>query len=128
MTLRGIISDGRFESDSCALLRKPNFFGDSIEEDEAAPYGGDYKWLCHIGNNMEQMYPLAYLQHMSMCRTMDWELVGPIFEVTLGKIGASEAFTVSNRRDVLGCNLAWLELNNQQERLPNLQPPLSDNS
>ena len=44
LTLRKIISDGRFESDSCALLRKPDFFfSDSIEEDEAALYDGDYK-------------------------------------------------------------------------------------
>ena len=36
LTLREIISDSRFESDSRALLRKPDFFfGDSIEEDEA---------------------------------------------------------------------------------------------
>ena len=47
LTLREIIFDGQFESDSRALLRKPDFFfGDSIEEDEAALYNGDYKWLC----------------------------------------------------------------------------------
>ena len=34
---------------------------------------------------MEQMYPLAYLQHMSVCRMMDWDLVKPIFVVSLGK-------------------------------------------
>ena len=73
LTLRKIISDGRFESDSCALLRKPDFFGDSIEKDENDFYDGDYKWLRQIDNrrfflpNMEQMYPLAYLQHMSVC-------------------------------------------------------------
>jgi len=68
LNLREIISDGRFKSDSRALLRKPNFFfGDSIDEDEAAFYNGDYKWLCQVGNkrfflpNMERMYPLAYL-------------------------------------------------------------------
>jgi len=79
LTLREIISDGRFESNSRALLRKPEFFfGDSIEEDEAALYDGDYKWLRQIGNmrfflpNMERMYPLAYLQHISVCQTMDW--------------------------------------------------------
>jgi len=33
---------------------------------------------------------------------MDWELVRPISGVTLGKIGAREAFTVSHGRDVLG--------------------------
>jgi len=78
LALQKIIYDGRIELDSCALLRKPGyFFSDSIEEDEAALYEGDYKWLCQIGNrrfflpNMEQMYPLAHLQHMSVCRTMD---------------------------------------------------------
>jgi len=64
LTLREIISDGRFESDSCALLRKPDFFfGNSIEEDEVIFYDKDYKWLRQIGNmrfflpNMERMYP-----------------------------------------------------------------------
>jgi len=34
LTLRELLSDGRFESDSHSLLRKPNlFFGDSIDED-----------------------------------------------------------------------------------------------
>ena len=33
---------------------------------------------------------------------MDWELVRPIYGVTLGKIGAHEAFTVGHGRDVLG--------------------------
>jgi len=109
LTLQEIISDGRFKSDSRALLRKLDlFFGDSIEEDEPAFCDGDYKWLCQIGNrrfflpNMEQMYPLAYLQHMSMRRTMDWKLVKPIFRVSLGKIGARRAFTVGHGRDVLG--------------------------
>ena len=68
LTLWEIISVGRFKFDSHALLRKPDFFfGDSIEEDEAILYDGDYKWLCQISNrrfflpNMERMYPLAYL-------------------------------------------------------------------
>jgi len=52
--------------------------------------------------NIERVYPLAYLQHMSVCQTMDWELVKPISRVTLDKIGAREAFTVSHGRDVLG--------------------------
>ena len=53
LTLWEIISDSRFESDSHALLRKPDFlFDDSIEEDEAILilYDGDYKWLRQIGN------------------------------------------------------------------------------
>ena len=64
LTLQEIISDSQFESDSHALLSKPDFFfGDSIEEDEAALYDGDYIWLRQIGNrrffllNMERMYP-----------------------------------------------------------------------
>jgi len=51
---------------------------------------------------MERKHPLAYMQHMSVCQTMDWELVRPISGVTLGKIGAHEAFTVGHGRDVLG--------------------------
>ena len=51
---------------------------------------------------MEQMYPFAYLQHMSVCQTMNWELVKPISRVCLGKIGAREAFTIGHGRDVLG--------------------------
>ena len=91
-----------------ALLRKPDFFGDSIEEDEVALYDGDYKWLRQIGSrrfylpNMERMYLLAYLQHMSVCRTIDWELVRPFSGVILGKIGAHEAYTFGNGRNVLG--------------------------
>ena len=51
LALRKIISDGRIKLDSRALLRKPDyFFGDSIEEDEAALYDGDYKCLRQIGN------------------------------------------------------------------------------
>ena len=77
-TLREILSDGQFESDSRTLLRKPDFFfGDSVKEDEAALYDGNYKWLCQIGDgkfflsNMERTYPLAYLQHMSVLQIMD---------------------------------------------------------
>ena len=51
LILREILSDGQFESDSRTLLRKPVFFfGDLIEEDEAALYDGNYKWLCRIGD------------------------------------------------------------------------------
>jgi len=51
LILREILSDGQFESDSRTLLRKPAFFfGNLIEEDEAALYDGKYKWLRQIGN------------------------------------------------------------------------------
>ena len=50
-TLREILSDGQFESDSRTLIRKPAFFfGDSIEEDETVLYDGNYKWLRRIGD------------------------------------------------------------------------------
>jgi len=68
LTLREIIADGLFESDSHTLLRKPAFFlGDSIKEDDSALYDGNYKCLRQIGDrkfflsNMERTYPLAYL-------------------------------------------------------------------
>jgi len=48
------------------------------------------------------MIPLAYLQHMSLCRIMDWELVGPFSGVILDKIGTHEAYTFGHGRDVLG--------------------------
>jgi len=51
---------------------------------------------------MKRMYPLAYLQHMSVRQTMDWELVKPILRASLGKIDARETFTVGHGRDVLG--------------------------
>jgi len=124
LTLREIIFNGRFESDSRALLRRLDFFGDSIKEDEAALYDGDYKWLHQIGNrrffllNMERMYPLAYLQHMSVCQTMDWELVRPFSGVTLRKIGACKAYTIGQKRDVLGLQPGLSELSTQRERPP----------
>ena len=114
LTLREIISDGRFESDSRALLRKPDFFfGDSIEEDEAALYDRNYKWLCQIGDrkfflpNMERMYPLAYRQHMSVRQIMDWDLVKPYSGVSLSKIGIHEAYTIGHGGLCWGCSLAW---------------------
>ena len=68
MTLREIISDGLFETDSRTLLQKPVFlFIDAIDEDDRILHDRDYKWLRQIGNrrfflpNMERMYPLSYL-------------------------------------------------------------------
>ena len=79
VTLWEIISDGLFETDSRTPLRKPAFFfGDDIDEDDRILHDGDYKWLRQIGDmrfflpNMERMYSLSYLQHMSVHRAMDW--------------------------------------------------------
>ena len=78
VTLREIISDELFETDSRTPLRKPAFlFGDAIDEDDRMLHDRDYKWLSQIGDrrfflpNMERMYSLSYLQHMSIHRTME---------------------------------------------------------
>ena len=78
--------------------------------------------------NMERMYPLAYLQYMSVCQTIDWELVRLFSGVTLGKIGAREAFTVGHGRDVLGLQLDLVRAEYPTGETPNLQPPSLDNS
>jgi len=79
-TLRKLISDWRFESNDCRFFRKPVFlFGDAIEADEEILFDGNYKWLRQIGEprfflpNMERVYPLSYLQSMSLARYMDWD-------------------------------------------------------
>ena len=51
---------------------------------------------------MERTYPLAYLQHMSVRRIMDWDLVKPYSGVSVGKIGVHEAYTIGHGRGVLG--------------------------
>jgi len=44
LTLWGLLSDGKFESGSHALLRKLDFFfGDSINKDEEVLYNDNYK-------------------------------------------------------------------------------------
>ena len=95
VTLREIISDGLLETDSRTLLRKPAFlFGDAIDEDDRILHDGDYKWLHQIGDrrfflpNMERMYSLSYLQHMSVHRTMDWDLSRFVSGVSLDRLGA----------------------------------------
>ena len=58
-------------------------------------YDGDYKWLRQVRDkkfflpNIERMYPLAYLQHMSTRRTMEWDLSKSISGVSLDKLGAN---------------------------------------
>jgi len=51
---------------------------------------------------MERMYPLAYLQHMSVCRAMEWDLSKSISGMSLSKWGANEAYAVSHGRDIFG--------------------------
>ena len=51
---------------------------------------------------MERMYPLVYLQHISVRHTIEWDLFKSISGVSLGKLGLNEAYSVSHKRDVLG--------------------------
>ena len=62
LTFREIMTNGRFESDTCIVLKKPNFFfGDATIEEHRVLYDGDYKWLHQIGDmrfflpNVERM-------------------------------------------------------------------------
>ena len=50
--------------------------------------------------NMERMYPLSYLQHMSVHRVMEWDLSKFVSGVSLGKLGVKEAYPVGHRKDV----------------------------
>jgi len=53
-------------------------------------------------SNMERMYPLAYLQHTSVRRIMEWDLSESILGVSLGKLGANEACPASHGKDIFG--------------------------
>jgi len=109
LTFWEIMSNGRFESDTRIALKKPDlFFGDAIAEDIRVLYDGDYKWLRQIGGmrfflpTMKRMYPLVYLQHMSVYRAMEWDLSKSISGMSLGTWGVNEAYAVSHGRDVFG--------------------------
>jgi len=108
-TLRELMTDVAFTTDSRVLMKKPAFFfGDRISEGGYSLYDGDYKWLRQIGGrrfflpNMERMYPLSYLQHMSVPRKMTWEISRPVPEVTLGNLGSKKVYHAGHETDVLG--------------------------
>ena len=70
---------------------------------------------------MERIYPLAYLQHMSVRWIMDWDLVNkPYSGVSLGKIGAHEAYTVGHARCVLGLHPALVRIEYPKGETPQL--------
>ena len=118
------MSEGRFKSDSRVELKKLDFFCDAIAEDERTLYDGDYKWLRQIRErkfflpNMERMYPLAYLQHMSVRRTMEWDLSKSLSSVSLGKLGVTRLTHPAMGEMCLGCNLDWSGLSTRQGKLP----------
>ena len=132
LTLQEIISDGRFELDSRALLRKLDFFfDDSIEEDETALYDENYKWLCQIGNrrfflpNMGRCIPSPTC-NICLC-VGQWTGSWLISRVSLGKIGTREAFTIGHGRDVLGLQPSLVRAEYPIGETPQLAVPSSDN-
>ena len=70
---------------------------------------------------MERTYPLAYLQHMSMRQIMDWDLVKPYSGVSLGKIGAHEAYTIRYERCVLGLHPGLVRTEYPKGETPQLE-------
>ena len=103
------MTDADFETDSRILLKKSVFFfGDNIGEDGHILHDGDYKWLRQVGGrkfflpNMERMYPLSYLQHMSVPRIMAWEIARPVPEVSLGTLGSRKVYNVGYEKEVFG--------------------------
>ena len=66
------------------------------------------EWLLQIGDrrfflpNMERMYPLSYLQHMSVHRAMDWDLSCFVSGVSLGGLGAKEIHSAGHEKEVFG--------------------------
>ena len=53
-------------------------------------------------SNMERMYPLSYLQHMSIHRAMEWDLSKFVSGVSLDKLGVKEACPAGHEKDVFG--------------------------
>ena len=109
LTLRKIISDGRFESEDRKLLRKPEFFFEGyIKEDEEDLYDENYKYLDQIRNQriflkkMEHMFSLSCLQSMSLRQHMHWDLTRAQSGVSIGRISNRGAYPASHIKDVIG--------------------------
>ena len=79
-TLREVMTDGRFESAKQSLMKKPAFFYDDSIPDSDKALDGRYKWICMVDDkhlflpDMDRMYPLIYLQPMSIPRLVNWDL------------------------------------------------------
>ena len=109
MTLRELMTDAEFTADSRVPMKKPVFFfRDKISEGGYTLHDGDYKWLRQIEGrkfflpNMERMYPLSYLQHMSVPRIMAWEIARPVPKVSLGTLGSRKVYIVGHEKEVFG--------------------------
>ena len=103
------MTDATFSTNARAPMEKPAFFfGDHISEGGYSLHDGDYKWLRQVGDrrfflpNMERMYPLSYLQHMSVPRKLTWELSRPVPEVTLGNLGSKKVYHAGHDKEAFG--------------------------
>ena len=108
-TLRELMTDAAFTTNSRVPMKKPAFFfGDNISEGGYTLHDGDYKWLRQIEGrrfflpNMERMYPLSYLQHMSVPRPMVWEITRPVPEVSLGTLGSRKVYNAGHEKEAFG--------------------------
>ena len=78
--------------------------------------------------NMERMYPLAYLQHMSVHHALEWDLSQSISGVSLGKLGAKEVYPAGHRKDVFSLYLELVRAEYPKEETPQLATTSSINS
>ena len=90
-----------------------------------APPIGDKRFFLP---NMERMYPLSYLQYMSVHRTMEWDLSWFFSGMSLGKLGAKDGYTVGHGNDVFGLFPGLVDLSIRKEKLHSLPPPSSISS
>ena len=109
-TLRELMTDAAFTTNSRVPMKKPVFFfGDNISDGGYTLHDRDYKWLRQIEGrrfflpNMERMYPLSYLQHMSVPRPMVWEITRPVPEVSLGTLAPGRYIMLVMRRRLSAC-------------------------
>ena len=106
----------------CRKSQSTFLFGDAIDEDDRILHDGDYKWLRQIGDrkfflpNMERMYPLSYLQQMSVHRAMDRDLSHFVSGVSLGRLGAKEYALLVMRKRSLVYFSSWSDLNIREEK------------
>ena len=108
LTLRELITDGRFESNARTSLRKPDFlFGNSVDEDAEVMYNGSYKWLRWLGErcfflpDMERMFSLSSIQSISLHRSMQWELTKEQSGVSFRRISHHITILAGHGRNVL---------------------------
>ena len=60
------------------------------------------KWGdCFFLPNMERMFPLSYLQSMSLPWYMDWDLVRTQSDIAIERISNHAAFSASHSREIL---------------------------